>query len=161
MPRRVPGSMQHPGPGPAEIEDLTVRQQPVRLAGLELDELGQKLRPAIPGLFIELIRRKKLIDENVHIFENGGVEFMHPKLRSRKKVIVKNMIFMPMAVDDHIDGPLPANRQELFFIAGRIDDGANFIVDQDAVALGIFPAANKPQFAPFKIKHRLFPSSET
>jgi hypothetical protein len=81
---------------------------------------------------------------------------MHPELRIRKTEIVQNMIFMSMAVDNHVYGPLPVNRQQLFFIAGRVDNGANIIINQDTVALGIFPAAHKPYLAFFKIKHRLF-----
>ena len=78
---------------------------------------------------------------------------MHPQLGARQKVVVQQMVFMSVAIDDDVHSAFGVNRPELFFIAGRIDNSAHIVVDQHAVALGVLAAANKTNLPFFEIEH--------
>jgi hypothetical protein len=77
---------------------------------------------------------------------------MHPQLGIRETGIIKEVILVAVAVDDDLDPAVTIKGQQLFLIAGRVDDGADVIINEDRIALGILAAADQAKAAFFKIE---------
>jgi len=116
----------------------------------------QKIDPILPFIFIP---RCETIDKVLNIFKGMGICLVNPKMGLPKEGIVHEMILVGMGIDKDLHGLFLFNGQKGLFITGSVDNGTSFIINKQAVTVGVFPASDEFDPTLFEIVHGLAETS--
>ena len=115
--------------------------------------IGEKIPPLLGRFLIHIGLHIKLFDKAIDIVHRRGIQRVNPQVRLCKEVIVEDMVFMRVAVDQYVHRLFLLNRFEFAFVAGRINYRPDLIINKNTVAMRILSAIYKFYIPFFEIEH--------
>jgi len=141
--------MDDDGPGVSEVEALAVAEQPVRHPGHVVALPDQEVLPEQRLLHGESV----LVDEGPDVAEGRGVEPVHPEPGIGEQAVVQDMVLVGVARDEDVHLPLVPEGDQLFPVAGCVDEDAPPVVHRHGVAVRVPAAPDEPYPASDEIEH--------